>query len=117
MTELDIEHLPGADGAIDLGLQRELPGALPVLPLRETVAFPDTLTPLAVGQERSVSLINDVLAGNRMLVMLASKDPELEAPGPEQLIHLPPHALEVREQIALGCHRSQLSRPGRAQTV
>jgi len=85
VTELDIEHLPGADGAIDLGLQRDLPGALPVLPLRETVAFPDTLTPLAVGQERSIKLVNDVLAGNRMLVMVASKDPELEAPGSDQL--------------------------------
>src|SRR5205814_8757697 len=85
MAELDIDHLPGADGAIDLGVQRELPGALPVLPLRESVAFPDTLTPLAVGQERSMKLVNDVLAGNRMLVMLATKDPELEAPGPDQL--------------------------------
>jgi ATP-dependent Lon protease len=85
VTELDIEHLPGADGAIDLGRQRELPGALPVLPLRETVAFPDTLTPLAVGQERSIKLVNDVLAGNRMLAMVASKDAELETPGPDQL--------------------------------
>ncbi|MDX6672781.1 MAG: ATP-dependent Lon protease, partial [Solirubrobacteraceae bacterium] len=85
MTELDVEHLPGADGAIDLGLQRDLPGALPVLPLRETVAFPDTLTPLAVGQERSIKLVNDVLAGNRMLAMVASKDAELETPGPDQL--------------------------------
>jgi ATP-dependent Lon protease len=84
VIELDVEQLPGADGAIDLSA-RELPDALPVLPLRETVAFPDTLTPLAVGQERSVKLVNDVLAGNRMLVMVASKDPALEAPGPAQL--------------------------------
>ena len=52
-----------------------LPDALPVLPLRETVTFPDTLTPLAVGQERSVKLVNDVLGANRMLVMVASRDP------------------------------------------
>jgi ATP-dependent Lon protease len=84
VIELDVEHLPGVEGAVDLSA-RALPEALPVLPLRETVAFPDTLTPLAVGQERSVNLVNDVLAGNRMLVMVASKDPELEAPGPEQL--------------------------------
>ena len=32
-----------------------------MLPLRETVPFPDALTPLAVGQERSVELVNDVL--------------------------------------------------------
>ncbi len=62
-----------------------VPAQLPVLPLRDTVTFPDTLTPLAVGQPRSVALINDVLAGDRMLVMVASRDPEAEEPGPEQL--------------------------------
>jgi ATP-dependent Lon protease len=62
-----------------------LPDALPVLPLRETVTFPDTITPLAVGQERSVQLVNDVLGANRMLAMVASRDPEAETPGPDQL--------------------------------
>ena len=62
-----------------------LPEQLPVLPLRDTVTYPDTLTPLAVGQERSIQLVNDVLVGDRMLVMLGSKDPDLETPGPEQL--------------------------------
>src|SRR3954454_22773145 len=69
---------------VEIGV-RALPGTLPVLPLRETVPLPDTLTPLAVGQERSVQLVNDVLAGNRLLVMVASKDPEQEAPGPDAL--------------------------------
>ncbi|HET9153270.1 MAG TPA: endopeptidase La [Solirubrobacterales bacterium] len=62
-----------------------LPDALPVLPLRDTVPFPETLAPLAVGQERSIHLIDDVLGANRMLVMVASNDPELEEPGPEDL--------------------------------
>jgi ATP-dependent Lon protease len=62
-----------------------LPAALPVLPLRGTVPFPDTLIPLAVGQERSVRLVNDVLTGNRMLVMVAARDPEREEPGPDDL--------------------------------
>ncbi|HVY96286.1 MAG TPA: endopeptidase La [Solirubrobacterales bacterium] len=62
-----------------------LPDALPVLPLRDSVTFPDTVTPLAVGQERSVQLVNDVLGANRMLVMVASRDPENEEPGPEDL--------------------------------
>jgi ATP-dependent Lon protease len=59
--------------------------ALPVLPLRDSVTFPETLMPLAVGQERSVRLINDVLSGNRMLALVASKDPEAETPGPDLL--------------------------------
>jgi Lon protease-like protein len=62
-----------------------LPDALPVLPLRDTVTFPETLTPLAVGQERSIQLVNDVLGASRMLVMVASRDPENEVPGPEDL--------------------------------
>jgi ATP-dependent Lon protease len=63
----------------------QLPAALPVLPLKDTVTFPDTLTPLAIGQERSIQLVNDVLGGNRMLVMVASRDPEVENPGPSDL--------------------------------
>jgi ATP-dependent Lon protease len=62
-----------------------VPAVAPVLPLRETVPFPDALTPLAVGQDRSVRLVNDVLAGDRTLVMIASRNPELETPGPEDL--------------------------------
>jgi len=62
-----------------------LPATLPILPLRDTVTFPDTLTPLAVGQPRSITLINDVLAADRRLVMVAGKDPEADEPGPDQL--------------------------------
>jgi ATP-dependent Lon protease len=75
----------GEHGASDDAGQAELPPALPVLPLRESVPFPDTLTPLAVGQERSVQLVNDVLGGNRMLVMVASRDPEVDEPDPNQV--------------------------------
>ena len=63
----------------------QLPEALPVLPLRESVPFPETLTPLAVGQERSMKLVNDALGGNRMLVMVAARDGEIESPAPEDL--------------------------------
>ena len=65
-----------------------LPEALPVLPLRDTVTFPDTVMPLAVGQERSVQLVNDVLGGDRMLVMVASRDAELDEPGPDDLYEI-----------------------------
>ncbi len=75
-------------GDVDEAVRREnqpLPGALPILPLRDMVAYPDTLTPLAVGQERSVKLVNDILSGERQLVLVASRDPELEEPGPDDL--------------------------------
>ena len=75
-----------ADGReVAVGGAGVVPDELPVLPLRDSVTYPDTLTPLAVGQERSIQLVNDVLAGNRMLAMVASRDPELESPGPDDL--------------------------------
>ena len=86
-------NILGDDSAVESA--EDLPATLPVLPLRETVPFPDTLTPIAVGQERSIRLVNDVLAGNRMLVMVASTDPDVEAPGPGQL-----HRVGVVGQVA-----------------
>ena len=65
---------PSAGGEeVALGAPPGLPDQLPVLPLRDAVTFPHTLTPLAVGQERSVRLVNDVLGGDRMLVIVASR--------------------------------------------
>jgi ATP-dependent Lon protease len=81
--EIEVVEIPDAEQAA--AQQEPLPDALPVLPLRETVTFPDTLTPLAVGQERSIKLVNDVLSGNRMLAMVGSKDPENDTPGPDDL--------------------------------
>jgi len=79
-------HIPSSDGdAQEVEVRAALPDALPILPLRDSVPFPETLTPLAIGQERSVALVNDVLAGTRMLVMVASRDPEEEEPGPDDL--------------------------------
>jgi ATP-dependent Lon protease len=62
-------------------LPGETPTRLPVLPLKETVVFPESMTPLAVGQERSIKLIDDVVAGERMLALLTVKDTEAEQPG------------------------------------
>jgi ATP-dependent Lon protease len=83
VPEIEVVEIPDAEEAIRS--QEPLPDALPVLPLRETVTYPETLTPLAVGQERSIKLVNDVLSGNRLLAMVASKDAENDAPGPDDL--------------------------------
>jgi len=59
----------------------ELPAALPVLPLKETVVFPQSMSPLAIGQERSVRLIDDVVAGDRLLTLITSRNESIEQPG------------------------------------
>jgi ATP-dependent Lon protease len=59
----------------------ELPATLPVLPLKETVVFPESMTPLAIGQERSITLIDDVVAGDRLLALVTVRDEEPDTPG------------------------------------
>src|SRR5436190_4928212 len=85
MAELEVVQAAEVEEAIREREGQPLPAALPVLPLRDMVAYPETLTPLAVGQERSIRLVNDVLSGERTLVLVTSRDPELEVPGPDQL--------------------------------
>ena len=49
------------------------------------VTFPDTLTPLAIGTPRSIKLVNDVLSGERLIAMVASRDSDLDEPGPDDV--------------------------------
>ena len=83
MIEIGVPDAGPRDVAV--GAARGLPEHAPVLPLRDTVTFPDMFIPLNVGQDRSIELINSALRGDRTLVMVASRNPELEAPGPEDL--------------------------------
>lgn len=66
--------------------EEKFPTELPILPLRGLVVYPDTAVPLTIGQERSIKLIDDVVASkNRMIGLVASKNPELETPSPDEL--------------------------------
>src|ERR1700690_2408380 len=75
-------------GATDQTLQNvlaNLPDELPVLPLRNMVAFPFTMLPITVGVARSVKLIQDAMQGNRLVVLVTSHNPEIDEPTPEQV--------------------------------
>jgi ATP-dependent Lon protease len=72
------------DDQIEPG-ELEIPSTLPVLPLKETVVFPESVSPLAIGQERSVKLVDDVVAGERVLALVTVRDPEADPPGWENL--------------------------------
>ena len=62
-----------------------LPATLPVMPLKETVVFPESMTPLAIGQERSIKLIDDVVGGDRLLALVTVRNDEAETPGWDDL--------------------------------
>ena len=51
---------------------------LPVLPLKNTVVFPQVLIPLAVGRPRSLALLEDLPAGERVLAVSAQLDEDVE---------------------------------------
>ncbi len=65
--------------------QPNIPAELPILPLRNTVAFPFTVLPLTVGIPRSVKLIEEAMEGNRLIGLVAMKDPSIELPGPDEV--------------------------------
>jgi ATP-dependent Lon protease len=65
--------------------QPGIPPEISILPLRGLVVFPMTLVPIRVGQERSVKLIEDAAAGKELIGLVASRDAELEAPGPGEV--------------------------------
>jgi ATP-dependent Lon protease len=63
----------------------QVPAELPVLPLKETVVFPQSMTPLAIGQERSIKLVEDAVDGERLLALVTVKNSEAEQPGWDDL--------------------------------
>jgi ATP-dependent Lon protease len=63
-----------------------IPTELPILPLRGLVVYPETAVPLTIGQPRSIRLVDDVVAQDlRLIGLVASRDPELETPTPDDL--------------------------------
>ncbi|MCD6290029.1 MAG: endopeptidase La, partial [Anaerolineae bacterium] len=62
-----------------------LPEELPILPLRNTVALPYVIMPLAVGIPRSVKLVEEALDGDRLIGLVAMKDPSIEEPMPGEV--------------------------------
>ena len=73
MNEIEFEETQPAQ--VD-----EIPAELPVLPLKETVVFPDSMTPLAIGQERSIRLVDDVVGGNRLFALVTVRSADVEVP-------------------------------------
>ena len=67
---------------------KSIPNELPILPLRNTVAYPFSILPLMVGVPRSVKLIEEALEGDRIIGLLTMKDPSIEEPQPGQIYEI-----------------------------
>jgi ATP-dependent Lon protease len=51
---------------------------LPILPLKETVVFPDSMTPLAVGQERSIQLVDEAVSNDSTIALVTTRNADDE---------------------------------------
>ncbi len=62
-----------------------IPDELPVLPLRDTVLFPNSFMPLAVARPSSVRLIDDAVARDKLIAVFTQRDATVEEPTEEEL--------------------------------
>ncbi len=75
----------------------EFPAEVSLVPLREAVVFPKLVVPLGVGREKSVAAINDAMAQERHLIILAAqRDAEIDDVQPEQIYNVATIAEIVR---------------------
>ncbi len=74
-----VEAIPTGDLAL------VLPDELAILPLRDTVLFPNSFMPLAVARESSVRLIDEALSSGKLIGVFTQRDPTVEDPGQEDL--------------------------------
>ncbi|MCA1757531.1 MAG: endopeptidase La [Bacteroidales bacterium] len=63
----------------------DIPPTLPVLSLRNNVLFPGVVMPISIGRPKSVNLIRDVYRSDKIVAVVAQRDPETEDPGFEDL--------------------------------
>lgn len=85
----------------------DAPTRVPVVPLRDTVIFPNTMFPILVGRTSTVAAINSAVESDKYVLLCAQHDPDEEQPSPEklhkkgtlaqviQVLHLPNDLLKV----------------------
>jgi ATP-dependent Lon protease len=86
MSEQD-EERPAGDLVVDQDAERplQIPPELPLLPLRDTVLFPNSFMPLAVAREASVRLVEEANQSGRMIGVFTQREASVEEPMQEEL--------------------------------
>jgi ATP-dependent Lon protease len=95
MSERD-DILKAPEGEEGVPATLDIPGVLPMLPVRDVVVFPYMILPLFVGREKSVAAVDEALQGNRMLFLATQKEVATEDPGPDDLYEMGTAAMIMR---------------------
>ncbi len=56
------------------------PNSIPILPLRNTILFPNHSIPLYIGRKHSLALLNEIIKGNKLVAVVSQKDASIENP-------------------------------------
>ena len=56
-----------------------------LLPLRDIVVFPNMVVPLFVGREKSINALNEVMKGDKKILLVTQKNSEVDDPKKEDL--------------------------------
>ena len=83
-------------GTPDRDEQVKIPDEIPVLPLRDMVVYPFIIAPLSVAREISVQAVDRALSDNRMILLTAQRDKEVEDPGSDDLFEVGTVAVIMR---------------------
>ena len=95
----------------------KIPEVLAVLPLRNIVVFPGMIVPLFVGRDKSIRALEDVMADDKQIMLVAQRDGDLDDPSEEdvydigtvgtilQLLKLPDGTVKV---LVEGLRRARL---------
>ncbi|NNV53843.1 endopeptidase La [Panacibacter sp. KCS-6] len=62
-----------------------IPAIIPLLPLRNTVLFPGVVIPITVGRDKSIKAVNEAYKTDKLIGVLAQKDPNVEEPAVHDL--------------------------------
>ena len=86
--ESEFVNILGATGSPEVPVKvsaSSLPKELSILGLSDIVIFPGMVAPLLVETAQSTKLIDDVVAGDRLLGLVLQRNPEAENPGPDEM--------------------------------
>ena len=86
MTQSD--HVQNQDDEYKEGEEISVPQELAILPLRGLVVYPLTFQALNVGQPRSIQLVDAATVTKQMIGLVASRNAEIEEPGPDDVYEI-----------------------------
>ncbi len=69
----------------DEDVDAEIPGILPLMPVRDVVVFTDMVLPLFVGREKSVRAVQEAVAKGGYLFLATQMDPAIENPDTDEI--------------------------------